>query len=114
MLLIFEGKQFVQSFFVMGAFLLTVMVLKLAKTHKKPLGISFVLKAILYRYIRLTPVYAFMILLHTTWMAKLQDGPWWTIRMETERVFCRRNWWINLLYINNYNEELVTDLICDN
>ncbi|XP_065090838.1 nose resistant to fluoxetine protein 6-like [Ochlerotatus camptorhynchus] len=105
MLLIFEGKQFVQSFFVMGAFLLTVMVLKLAKTHKKPLGISFVLKAILYRYIRLTPAYAFMILLHTTWMAKLQDGPWWTIRMETERVFCRRNWWINLLYLNNYNEE---------
>ncbi|ETN67035.1 hypothetical protein AND_001167 [Anopheles darlingi] len=51
---------------------------------------------------RLTPVYAFVILFHATWLLKLQYGPIWRWGAETEQVFCRRNWWTNLLYINNY------------
>ncbi|XP_061496527.1 O-acyltransferase like protein-like, partial [Anopheles gambiae] len=50
----------------------------------------------------LTPVYAFVILLHATWLLKLQTGPLWRWGAETEQTFCRRNWWTNLLYINNY------------
>lgn len=51
---------------------------------------------------RLTPAYAFILLLHATWLPKLQDGPLWPRGAEVERNFCRRNWWTNLLYVNNY------------
>uniref|UniRef100_A0A1Y9IS55 Acyltransferase 3 domain-containing protein n=1 Tax=Anopheles merus TaxID=30066 RepID=A0A1Y9IS55_ANOME len=33
---------------------------------------------------------------------KLQTGPLWSWIAKTEQIFCRRNWWTNLLYINNY------------
>ncbi|KXJ81468.1 hypothetical protein RP20_CCG019556 [Aedes albopictus] len=58
--------------------------------------------ATVYRYVRLTPVYAYVILLHATWLVRMQDGPRWKLGVETERAFCRRNWWTNLLYVNNY------------
>ncbi|XP_053686964.1 nose resistant to fluoxetine protein 6-like [Sabethes cyaneus] len=96
------GVQITQTFFVMSGFLLAVQVMSYADQRKEKLGLLFLLKAIFYRYIRLTPVYAFIILLHSTWLHKLQDGPVWKPGVETERAFCRRNWWTNLLYVNNY------------
>ncbi|EAT32977.1 AAEL014766-PA [Aedes aegypti] len=96
------GPQIVQTFFAMSGFLLAVQMIKYAENSSRSPGILFLLKAIVYRYIRLTPVYAFVVLLHATWLPKLQDGPVWKLATDTERAFCRRNWWTNLLYVNNY------------
>ncbi|KXJ74104.1 hypothetical protein RP20_CCG014358 [Aedes albopictus] len=96
------GPQIVQTFFAMSGFLLAVQMIKYAENRSRSPGVLFLLKAIVYRYIRLTPVYAFVVLLHATWLSKLQDGPIWKLGTDTERAFCRRNWWTNLLYVNNY------------
>lgn len=50
---------------------------------------------------RLTPVYMFLILFNATWLVRLQNGPLWPHITDTERTFCRANWWTNLFYINN-------------
>ncbi|XP_065086712.1 nose resistant to fluoxetine protein 6-like [Ochlerotatus camptorhynchus] len=96
------GVQITQTFFLISGFLLSVFVMNYAEKRNSKPGVLFMLKATVYRYVRLTPVYAFVMLLHATWLSKLQDGPRWKLGVETERTFCRRNWWTNLLYINNY------------
>lgn len=50
----------------------------------------------------MTPLYAFVIFFSATWYTRLGDGPVWKQMTEIEYTFCRRNWWTNLLYINNY------------
>nr|XP_029732450.1 nose resistant to fluoxetine protein 6-like isoform X2 [Aedes albopictus] len=96
------GVQITQTFLAISGFLLTVLVMNHADKRKSSPGILFLLKATVYRYVRLTPVYAYVILLHATWLVRMQDGPRWKLGVETERAFCRRNWWTNLLYVNNY------------
>ncbi|XP_052566116.1 nose resistant to fluoxetine protein 6-like [Culex pipiens pallens] len=96
------GTQVVQIFITMSGFLVAYHVLLHIRLTQKKIGLLFLLKAIVLRYIRLTPMYAFMVLLHATWLIKLQDGPMWKRSVETERTFCRRNWWTNLLYVNNF------------
>ncbi|XP_078687229.1 O-acyltransferase like protein-like [Branchiostoma floridae x Branchiostoma belcheri] len=55
--------------------------------------------------LRLTPVYAFLILLFTCFTAYLGSGPWWALHdgwtMPGVRN-CQTYWWANLLYLNNY------------
>ncbi|XP_050094016.1 nose resistant to fluoxetine protein 6-like [Anopheles aquasalis] len=97
-----NGVQITQTFLAMSGTLLAVQFLEYAEKRKGKISVLYVPIAILYRYIRLTPVYAFVILFHATWLLKLQKGPIWRWGAETEQVFCRRNWWTNMLYINNY------------
>lgn len=42
-----------------------------------------------------------MIFFHTSWLVRLQSGPIWPNFANTERSVCRKNWWANILYINN-------------
>uniref|UniRef100_A0A182WLD6 Acyltransferase 3 domain-containing protein n=1 Tax=Anopheles minimus TaxID=112268 RepID=A0A182WLD6_9DIPT len=97
-----NGVQITQTFLAMSGTLLAIQLMSLAEKRKGRVSFLYVPVAILYRYIRLTPVYAFVILLHATWLFKLQTGPMWRWAAETEQTFCRRHWWTNLLYINNY------------
>ncbi|XP_058833427.1 nose resistant to fluoxetine protein 6-like [Topomyia yanbarensis] len=96
------GVQITQSFLSISGALVAIHVMTYAERSSNKIGIPFLLKATIYRYIRLTPVYAFIILLHATWLVKMQNGPIWKQGSETEKAFCRRNWWTNLLYVNNY------------
>ncbi|XP_062559633.1 nose resistant to fluoxetine protein 6-like [Armigeres subalbatus] len=104
-----EGTRIVQTFFIFSAFLLAVTVLESEEKLTKSSGIHVVLKGIFYRYVRLTPAYALMILITATWYPKLQNGPWWKVRANIDRSLCRENWWMNLLYINNYSSALCMD-----
>ncbi|XP_040153938.1 O-acyltransferase like protein-like [Anopheles arabiensis] len=97
-----NGVQITQTFLGMSGALLAIQFCSFAEKRKGKVSFLYVPFAILYRYVRLTPVYAFVILLHATWLLKLQTGPLWRWGAETEQIFCRRNWWTNLLYINNY------------
>ncbi|XP_019871049.2 O-acyltransferase like protein [Aethina tumida] len=40
--------------------------------------------------------------MHSTWLIHLSNGPYWNKIIGTEYTNCRKNWWANLLYINNY------------
>ncbi|XP_053686956.1 nose resistant to fluoxetine protein 6-like [Sabethes cyaneus] len=100
-MLLFNGATVIQTYFTISGFLLAVQFADYCEKTK-----SFTVKdffaSILYRYLRLAPLYAFMILCDATWLFKLQDGPIWKRVAETERTFCRNNWWANLLFVNNY------------
>lgn len=96
-----NGSQIVQTFFQMSGFLLSIHFFT-TRARLKEVRWSVVVAVIVYRFIRLTPAYAFVLLLHATWLPKLQDGPLWLRGTQTEKYFCRKNWWTNLLYVNNY------------
>jgi hypothetical protein len=37
-----------------------------------------------------------------SWYLHMGESPMWNTVVGTEADNCRRNWWINLLYLNNY------------
>uniref|UniRef100_A0A0K0EV77 Nose resistant to fluoxetine protein 6 (inferred by orthology to a C. elegans protein) n=1 Tax=Strongyloides venezuelensis TaxID=75913 RepID=A0A0K0EV77_STRVS len=53
----------------------------------------------LRRYIRLTPVYVVVMILNTTVLTHLSNGPFWR---PIELNYCRKSWWTNLIYMNNF------------
>uniref|UniRef100_A0A0P5Y8E9 Nose resistant to fluoxetine protein n=1 Tax=Daphnia magna TaxID=35525 RepID=A0A0P5Y8E9_9CRUS len=54
-----------------------------------------------HRYMRLTPVYAFVLAFVATLYPYLGTGPDWNL-IEQKSRDARKNWWTNMLYINNY------------
>lgn len=100
-LALINGSQIVQTFFQMSGFLLSIHFFT-TRARLREVRWSVVLAVIVYRFIRLTPAYAYVLMLHATWLPKLQDGPLWIRGTQTEKYFCRKNWWTNLLYVNNY------------
>lgn len=102
-----SGMNIVQTFFAISGFLMGVQFFDL--TEKRKFNFNYFWVAVIYRYIRLTPVYALLIFFEATWQYKLDDGPIWKTTTEGEQSYCRRNWWANLLYINNY---VKSDEIC--
>jgi len=51
---------------------------------------------------RLTPAYAFCILMSVTLWPKFGEGPLWPEVVRPLSENCRKYWWSNLLYINNF------------
>lgn len=90
----------VQAFFSISGLLMGYQFVEM--TGKKKFNINYFWIAIVYRYLRLTPVYFVMMFFDATWLYKIQNGPGWKRLAETERYNCRTNMWTNLLYINNY------------
>lgn len=99
--LFLNGAMFVQTFFIISGALLTIHFIDELMTKKKFSFIYFWI-AVIYRYIRLTPVYALVLLFDATLLNKTNRGPFWKPIAEIERNMCRKNWYQNLLYVNNY------------
>jgi len=96
----------VDSFFLIGATLLSYLTLKeLDKNNGGSL--KFWAMFIVHRYIRLTGLYAIVIGLHATLLKFFATG------IQSSQVlqlseYCQSSWWTNLLYVNNLhwiNEE---------
>ncbi|XP_063697963.1 nose resistant to fluoxetine protein 6-like [Culicoides brevitarsis] len=98
----FAGSTFTnQVYLAIAGFLLTLAPAKQIK-HGKVLTTSDFWDALKKRYLRLTPLHAFAILMEATWVSKAYNGPIWAQLAGQERASCRANWWTNLLYINNF------------
>ena len=97
----------VDTFFIIGATLLTFLTLKeLDKLSNKGAGVTesafFWFKYYVHRYIRLTGVYAVILLFHASLIKLFATGPqseWMMMHHES----CQADWWKNLLYINNFS-----------
>lgn len=100
-MLIFNGLQCVQSFFVMSGFLQTYLFLSREK-NKKASSASIFLKSTVLRYIRFAPLQAIVLLIHATWLYRLGNGPIFNKTNYAEQEFCRKHWWKNMLFIDNY------------
>lgn len=51
---------------------------------------------------RLIPLYGMMMAVYAFVLPRLSDGPLWKHMTVKESDNCRKNWWTNVLFINNY------------
>ncbi|GLH06382.1 Uncharacterized protein GBIM_11912, partial [Gryllus bimaculatus] len=100
------GTMAVNSFFVIGGLLLTHGFIR-DRVAGRPFSL---VNFYVYRYIRITPVYAVVVAVYATLLYHMGSGPLWNPVMAMHRENCRHHWWKNLLYINNYQP--VTSELC--
>ncbi|XP_022204281.2 nose resistant to fluoxetine protein 6 [Nilaparvata lugens] len=93
-----NGTHIVDTFFFCGGFLAFHGLYKELEKTKK----FNIFSLIFLRYFRIMPVYAFMIGLYAFILAYLGNGPLWNLKVGLESANCRENWWLNLLFLNNY------------
>lgn len=116
-----NGSHIVQTFFLISGLLMGLAFKDIYKKEKFTCSYSWI--AIIYRYIRngnwffvdvinwltsllykhrLTPVYAVVLFYETTSLMRPHSRhPFWEGRLIIERQQCQKNWWLNILYINN-------------
>lgn len=85
----------VDTFFVIGALLLTLSFFNDLEKERVSLWKMYV-----KRYLRYTPVLAVLILFHLTLFKYTIQGPTYDHWNDTRN--CRANWWAALLHIQNY------------
>ncbi|KAL7742925.1 hypothetical protein ACLKA6_002072 [Drosophila palustris] len=97
----------VDSFFFISGLLVTLLYVKQERKHPTE-SCSFVrrscsetLMMLLYRYLRLTPVYLFVVLFNDFAVRQGLDSSVFQ-PAKTEHNTCRIYWWRNILYINNF------------
>jgi len=90
-------------FAISGALMILILLDRLETSFINPF------KILIFKYFRLTPVYAVIIFFFATLQYKLGSGPLWEAFIGTDKKNCQQMWWLNLLYLNNYVE---TDKMC--
>ncbi|XP_046748815.1 uncharacterized protein LOC124412737 [Diprion similis] len=91
------------SYFNVDTFLFVSGLLRAYNLTKElEQGRANYLKSGLQRYLRLTPSYLVVIIFYVSYFDRLDVGPTWNIYVGRNVEACRRYWWHNLLYINNY------------
>uniref|UniRef100_A0A8D8VQF5 Nose resistant to fluoxetine protein 6 n=1 Tax=Cacopsylla melanoneura TaxID=428564 RepID=A0A8D8VQF5_9HEMI len=71
-------------------------------TKIKKHGITLIPNAILYRWLRLVPVYAAIIAVLAIIIPNFGNGPVFKLKISREALRCQQNWWTNILFISNY------------
>ncbi|XP_046738162.1 nose resistant to fluoxetine protein 6-like [Diprion similis] len=87
----------VETFFVVGGFLMAYLLLKTMKSGKR---INWPL-LYLRRYLRLTPSLAVVILFVSFLTNRFGNGPVWRTSLTAGVEGCKKNGWFNLLYLQN-------------
>ena len=101
-MLILSGTVSVDTFFLLSGFLVTHSILK-ELDRKKYISLPYMY---LHRYLRLTPSLAMLIFYHVTLFKFSGSGPFWKVGVDAIEKPCKSNWWINLLYIQNYYKKM--------
>ncbi|XP_058828421.1 nose resistant to fluoxetine protein 6-like [Topomyia yanbarensis] len=91
----------VQSFFTIGGILLTVNLLE-SLGKESECRWKLIWDKVTNRLKRILPLYLFVILVTATIYRHLKLGPLYDRAIGMEAKNCRMNWWINLLFLNNY------------
>ncbi|XP_071100848.1 nose resistant to fluoxetine protein 6-like [Haliotis cracherodii] len=102
-----NGTVAVDTFFVMSGCLVAVLFLREKEKNGKLTARQMVLYYV-HRFLRLTPLYMMVIMFYVCISGYFRDGPLATPLPDREN--CRRNWWINLLYINNVYKSSPTEI----
>ncbi|KAK4885463.1 hypothetical protein RN001_001734 [Aquatica leii] len=96
-----NGNYSMQTFLLISGLLLSYHFF-LSFEKMKKLKFSYIFLALINRYIRLTSCLVVIIAISATWLRHVNRGPLWDKTVGDEFRNCRKNWWTNLLYINNY------------
>ncbi|XP_072940383.1 nose resistant to fluoxetine protein 6-like [Epargyreus clarus] len=97
---IYNGCILVQTFFVMAGCLMAFNIKVYAEKHQ--LHWTLIPKGILFRWLRLTPANAVVLIFTLTWIRFVASGPLWETLVGAEVKDCHRNGWMNMIYLNNY------------
>ncbi|XP_050436822.1 nose resistant to fluoxetine protein 6-like isoform X2 [Adelges cooleyi] len=93
-----NGALIVDMFFVISGFL-TFHFLYEELTKTKKFNLTMLL---IWRWLRVMPLYGLLIAFHTFVLAHLTNGPLWKKLAVRESEYCQQNWWTNVLFLNNY------------
>jgi len=96
---IWNAQDSVDTFFLIGAILLSYLTMK--ELEKSGGGVKMWLMFYVHRYLRLTGVYLVIILFQTTLLKYFAYGPQ-GYYLDNVGEQCREYWWTNILYINNF------------
>ncbi|XP_018573256.1 uncharacterized protein LOC108912502 [Anoplophora glabripennis] len=92
------GNLAVDTFFVLSGLLLVyVYLVHKEKGKTTPLGMFYV-----HRILRLTPALATLILFYATLLEYMVSAPFWPSLADILQGECERNWWVTLLYVQNF------------
>lgn len=104
-----EGPDFLLScsnlidpFFYIAGFLMYMMLIpQFSKPNTNWIHMPMVF---VYKYLKIIPSYAIIMLLTTFIIPHMGNGPFWASRMWSEADKCKNNWWTNFLAISNFIE----------
>ncbi|KAN0033258.1 hypothetical protein ACTA71_002682 [Dictyostelium dimigraforme] len=107
---IFGGEFAVDTFFMLSGFLVSFSVLnQLSKRNSIYGSIKFWVAYVVHRFIRLSPLYYFIILF-SMWVAPMiGSGPIFYQYYQFTNLGCSSSWWTNFLYFNNLYSTLATE-----
>ncbi|XP_060875360.1 nose resistant to fluoxetine protein 6-like [Metopolophium dirhodum] len=88
----------VEIFFIISGFFTYILIEERLSSGK---SLKFIF-LVIYRIIRIYPTYITVIVIFAFVLPYMGDGPLWKLIVYPEAEFCRKNWWTNLLFINNY------------
>ncbi|EFA01530.2 Nose resistant to fluoxetine protein 6-like Protein [Tribolium castaneum] len=92
------GTLCVDTFFMISGMLVSVgFFSEVKKSH----GMNWVL-FYLYRYMRITPPLAVVVLCYSTLVHHLGSGPVWHEMLDILQKPCQEYWWATLLHVQNY------------
>lgn len=101
---VFYGYFAVDTFFFLGAFLATYMLIThfTKKNCNKVSCGMWIPKLILHRFIRLTPAYMATLFIFMKAFKNFDHGPFWDNDSNDRIEVCERTWIFNFLYIQNF------------
>uniref|UniRef100_A0A336K189 CSON006028 protein n=1 Tax=Culicoides sonorensis TaxID=179676 RepID=A0A336K189_CULSO len=91
----------IQNFFLLSGFLSFYLNAKKIIVQNEQLHLRDFIMMILKRIVRLLPLMALMMFYNATLQLKFGSNPIYIDIMENEKKNCRRNWWTNVMFINN-------------
>ncbi|XP_063709171.1 nose resistant to fluoxetine protein 6-like [Culicoides brevitarsis] len=90
-----------QNFFLLSGFLSFYKNAKKIIVDQKSLTKMDFLEMIVKRVVRLLPLMTLMMFFNATLATKISSGPILNDILDQEKEFCRKNWWTNILFLNN-------------
>nr|XP_046473826.1 nose resistant to fluoxetine protein 6-like isoform X1 [Neodiprion pinetum] len=96
----------VETFFLVSGFFTAHLLLKALKSGRQ---INWPM-LYLHRYLRLTPSFVVVMLFVSFFINRFGNGPLWKIWIGDHVEICKKNWWFNILYIQNFLNPDVTCL----
>ncbi|CAG9325188.1 unnamed protein product [Blepharisma stoltei] len=92
-----SGEVSVDTFFWLAGLLVAYLLIAEINSPKKANWIMIYV----HRYLRLTPLYLFVILFYWSLQKHIGNGPLW-YRGNSINDPCKKYWWTDILYVNNF------------
>ncbi|XP_070574876.1 nose resistant to fluoxetine protein 6-like [Ptychodera flava] len=96
---LYTGRHGVEAFLVLSGLLVAYLTLKQIEKRGGPHRFNWLLFYV-HRYWRLTPVYAFCLMIYSTLTLHMGNGVWWNYWYDRHQT-CQDRWWANMFYFHN-------------